>query len=113
MQHAGYNFHILLFIIAEHGESSGAQLYEMSQSIPIQGPSSSSGVLPSLSYQMESSKKPRTQFTPKQLCHLEEIFEKNRFPNAKERGAIAKELNLTLNHIQVSFEHKSIHQILM
>lgn len=46
-------------------------------------------------------KKTRTQFTPKQILHLEEKFLENQFPSAREREAIANELNLTTQHIQV------------
>ena len=71
----------------------------MPSGIHSQGPSH---IPPYHQQSSETTKKPRTQFTPKQLYYLEEKFEKNRFPNAKEREAIAKELDLTLNHIQVS-----------
>lgn len=47
------------------------------------------------------AKKPRTVFTPKQLLHLEEEFLKNQFPNMEQRKRIAKELDLTQQHIQV------------
>ena len=53
------------------------------------------------SQQDKSSKKPRTQFLPKQLYRLEEKFLENQFPNGKEREDIAKELELTPHHIQV------------
>ena len=46
-------------------------------------------------------KKPRTVFTPKQLLHLEEEFVKNQFPNMEQRKQIAKDLDLTQQHIQV------------
>ena len=46
-------------------------------------------------------KKPRTVFTPKQLLHLEEEFLKNQFPNMDQRKQIAKDLDLTQQHIQV------------
>ena len=49
-----------------------------------------------------SVKKPRTVFTPKQLLHLEEEFLKNQFPNMEQRRQIAKALDLTQQHIQVS-----------
>lgn len=57
--------------------------------------------MPSMSQHDTSPKKPRTQFTPKQLRHLEEKFLENQFPNAKDREAIANELDLTQQHIQV------------
>lgn len=47
-------------------------------------------------------KKPRTVFTPKQLLHLEEEFVKNQFPSMEQRKQIAKDLDLTQQHIQVS-----------
>lgn len=47
-------------------------------------------------------KKPRTVFTPKQLLHLEEEFAKNQFPSMEQRKQIAKDLDLTQQHIQVS-----------
>ena len=46
-------------------------------------------------------KKPRTVFSPKQLLHLEEEFVKNQFPNMEQRKQIAKDLDLTQQHIQV------------
>lgn len=48
-----------------------------------------------------SVKKPRTVFTPKQLLHLEEEFVKNQFPSMEQRKQIAKDLDLTQQHIQV------------
>ena len=55
------------------------------------------------SFESDSSvlKKPRTVFTPKQLLHLEEEFVKNPFPNMEQRKLIAKDLDLTQQHIQV------------
>ena len=47
------------------------------------------------------AKKPRTVFTPKQLLHLEEQFVKTQFPNMEQRRKIAKDLDLTQQHIQV------------
>ena len=47
------------------------------------------------------AKKPRTVFTPKQLLHLEEEFVKTQFPNMEQRRKIAKDLDLTQQHIQV------------
>ena len=49
-------------------------------------------------------KKPRTVFAPKQLLHLEEEFVKNQFPNMEQRKQIAKDLDLTQQHIQVCLE---------
>ena len=48
-------------------------------------------------------KKPRTQFTPKQLMYLEDKFAEERFPTLKDREDMAKELDLTQMHIQVRY----------
>ena len=47
-------------------------------------------------------KKPRTQFTPKQLIYLEDRFAHNMLPTIKDREDMARELDLTQMHIQVS-----------
>ena len=47
-------------------------------------------------------KTPKTVFTPKQLCYLEEMFYKKQFPDSKEKLQIAKHLNLTFRNVQVN-----------
>lgn len=46
-------------------------------------------------------KKARTQFSPKQVVHLEEMFSENQFPNARQRDEIAEKLDLSVQNVQV------------
>ena len=43
----------------------------------------------------------RTHFTPQQIYKLEQFFLKSQFPTAKDRENLAKELQLSVKHIQV------------
>ena len=54
--------------------------------------------LPSQSSEL---KKTRMAFTPHQLYMLEEYFESNQFPKAKEREEIASKLNIAQQNVRV------------
>lgn len=47
------------------------------------------------------AKKPRTIYTPQQICYLEEQFTKEEFPNKGKRKVIADYLNISEHHVQV------------
>ena len=51
----------------------------------------------------------RTHFTPQQIYKLEQFFLKSQFPTAKDRETLAKELQLSVKHIQVYLTiHKNV-----
>ena len=90
-----YKGSVFIWAFLVHVDSGRSASSLMTGSYPVSSSSLQS------SQQDKSSKKPRTQFLPKQLYRLEEKFLENQFPNGKEREDISKELELTPHHIQV------------
>ena len=78
---------------------AGSPMIQCKVVVPTSSPSSLEETGDSLDG--STCKKPRTQFTPKQLIYLEDRFAENDLPTFKDREDMARELNLTQMHLQV------------